>query len=104
MDPKSTYDINIDPVVGKYNILNKLNTGMEVLQFVLAGVDEVLHYIMAMKIRDAILDTIYIELQPIHTFFQDNLCYNALVVNEQEPISSVLRAEKFLQGSQEDKG
>ena len=62
--------------------------------------DEVLIYILGTDIRDAILDTIYIELQPIHTFFLDNLCDNALVVNDQERIASIPEAEKILQESQ----
>ena len=88
---------NIDPALARYNVLSKFNASVEVLQFVLlAGADEVLHYILDLEIRDVILDTIYIELQPIHSFCLDNFCDNALVVNEQERIASVQEVEKLL--------
>ena len=78
---------------------------MEVLQFVIvASDDEVLHYILGMNIRNAILDTFYIEFQPIHMFFLDNFYDNALVFNKQELIAFILEAGKFLQESQKDEG
>lgn len=58
------------PVVASYDSSDKFNARLSVLQFVLLeGVDEVMRFILGMKIQDDPFVLIYMKLQPIHTFF-----------------------------------